>query len=86
MEIKHIQMKALLRTNDYSEGVRVVDVIKNPISKTNGLAHVIIDGEERMTGGMLFEINEITMKVLKDLTPKEQWDWLRSIKNDMTVL
>lgn len=79
-------MKALLRTNDYSEGVKVVEVIKNPISKTNGLAHVIIDGEEKWTGGMLFEINDITIKVLETMTPKEQWDWLLSIKNDMTVL
>lgn len=79
-------MIAILRTNNYDEGYRIVEVIKNPISKDNQLAHVKYDGKEWMTGGILCEVHPETLRVLNTLSHKEQWDWLKSIKNDIYEL
>lgn len=73
-------MLAILRTNDFEEDFVIVDVIKNPISDTNSLAEVRIDNERCYTGGILCEITDQTINILKKLTPKEQWEWLLSIK------
>lgn len=75
-------MKAILRTNDYSENYQIVEVIKNPIAENNSMAHIIIDGKEMWTGGILCEFNLLTCAVLDKLTPKEQWDWLISVRSD----
>lgn len=72
-------MKAILRTNNYNENYKIVDILKNPISETNQLAKVLIDGEIYYTGGILCKITEITLNVLNSLSNKEQWDWLLSI-------
>lgn len=79
-------MKAILRTNDYNEEYKIVTVIKNPIAKDNGLAHVLIDGKEYWTGGILCEYHEATISALNFMKPKQQYDWLRTIKADCTVL
>lgn len=73
-------MLAILRTNNFNEPFKIVNIIKNPVSEKNSLAMVNIDGEIYMTGGILCEINDITIKVLNDMLPEEQWNWLMSIK------
>lgn len=73
-------MKAILRTNVYDENYRIVDVIKNPFSENNHMALINENGIEYMTGGILVDYNETTIKVLDTLTPEKQWDWLKSIK------
>lgn len=73
-------MKAILRTNRYSDNYKIVNVIKNPISKQNGLALILDENnEQQMTGGILIDYNETTIKFLDTLTHEEQWDWLKSI-------
>ena len=71
---------AILRTNDYQEDFKVVKVLKNPISENNSLAEISFNGQIFWSGGILCEYNNITLNVLEKLTPKEQWDWLLSIK------
>lgn len=72
-------MKAILRTNNYDEDYKIVEVLKNPISRNNSMALVLIDGKEYITGGILVEHNNITESILNLLSPKKQWDWLKSI-------
>ena len=74
-------MKAILRTNDFSENYVIVDVVKNPISATNKLAEVIENGKTVWTGGILCEYSSRTIAVLDSLTESEQWNWLMSIRN-----
>ena len=73
-------MKAILRTNEFSEDYCIVDIIKNPASNNNSLAYILKDGELFYTGGILCEVNNITLSILDKLTNKEQWLWLLSIK------
>ena len=72
-------MKAISRTNNYSENYKIVDAKRNRINSKNGLALVEIDGKEYFSGAIVVEDNPITRKVLDSLTPKEQYEWLRSI-------
>lgn len=71
--------KAILRTNNFSESYKIVEVLKNPISEQNNLALIKIENEEFMTGGLLCDVNQNTLEVLDKLSNKEQWDWLLSI-------
>ena len=74
-------MKAILRTNDYTKNYEIVEVVRNPISKENGLAEIIdSEGEIKWTGGILVDVNESTLYMLDLMSNKEQWDWLCSIK------
>lgn len=79
-------MEAILRTNNYDDNYEIVEVVKNPIAKNNGLAHIIDgNGEEKWTGGILIKKDLTTMKVLDSLSPLEQWEWLRGIRTDCYV-
>lgn len=79
-------MKAILRTNDYNQNYEIVDIIKNPISDNNGLAHIIdSSGEEKWTGGILIEVDQRTMTVLDNLTNKEQYDWLHGLTTNIYI-
>jgi hypothetical protein len=78
--LKKIKMLAILRTNNFSEDYKIVEIIKNPISSTNGLAEIGLDGETLWTGGILCSIHDSTLKVLNNMLPEEQWKWLCSIK------
>ena len=75
-------MIAVLRTNDFSEGYKIVTVLKNPISEKNQLARVEYGGKEHMTSGILCEAHHTTVETLGKLTHEEQWNWLKSVKND----
>ena len=76
-------MIAILRSNDYTEGYKIVKVLKNPISKNNQLALIEMAGKEFWAGGILCEVHHTTLEVLGKLSNKEQFDWLKSIKNDI---
>lgn len=74
-------MKAIHRTNNYNEGYNIVEVLKNPISKTNKLAEIRNDdGSINWTGGILCEVHQHTLDVLDTMKPEQQWEWLKSIK------
>jgi hypothetical protein len=77
-------IKAIHRTNNFKENYEIVDVINNPISETNFLAKIRKEnGEEFITGGILCEINPITISILNKLNNEEQWNWLCSIRKEM---
>lgn len=73
-------MKAILRTNDFSEPYRIVEILKNSTSVNNSLIKIKFNDEIYYTGGILCSVNENTIKVLNSLSNKEQWEWLLSIK------
>jgi hypothetical protein len=74
-------MKAILRTNNYDKNFDIVEVIQNPISKTNNLALVrLSNGKEVITGGILIDYNPLTEKILNSMNYKGQWIWLLTIK------
>jgi hypothetical protein len=64
----------------------VVRVIKNPISDKINLAKVSMNDEVFITGGILCEVTDETMKLLSSLTNKQQWDWLISIQSPMLFI
>lgn len=78
-------MEAILRTNNYTEDYKMVTVIKNPIDERNGMAHVIIDEKEYITGGILVEPSETLINILDNMSPKEQWDFLLSVRKQIIV-
>jgi len=73
-------MEAILRTNDFTEDYRIVEVLKNPISEQNGLALVLIDKEQFMTGGILCEFDWYLKMLLDSLSNEGQWKFLLKIK------
>jgi len=73
-------VKAILRTNNFNDGLEIVDVVKNPISEKNKLASIIKDGVEYFTGGILIDYDEKMFDMLNVMSNKEQWDFLYKIK------
>ncbi|MDA3855235.1 MAG: hypothetical protein PF569_03180 [Candidatus Woesearchaeota archaeon] len=73
-------MYAILRTNDFDEDYKIVEVLRNPISENISLAEVQIIDKVFWTGGILCKITAETLEILERQSPKEQWEWLKSIK------
>lgn len=78
-------MKAILRTNDFSENFKIVKVLKNPISEQINLAEVEYEGKVFITGGILCKLDDITFEVLDGLTNEEQWKLLLATKLPILV-
>lgn len=64
-------MKAIHITPS-TNGYELVEVVANPISRKNGMAHIKMEnGEERMTGGILLPNTERLRESL-DFIPKDK--------------
>lgn len=78
-------MKAILRTNDFSENFIIVDVLKNPVSDKVNLARVQYEDEIFLTGGFLISLNEVTFNIFMKLSNMDQWSLLVSCNTPLTV-
>ena len=65
-------MKAILRTNDFSEPYRIVEILKNSTSINNSLIKIKFNDEIYYTGGILCSVNENTIKVLNSFSFPEK--------------
>lgn len=74
-------MYAILKTNDFNENYKIVKILRNPVSDTISLAEVEINNGIFWTGGILCKITSETLGILDRQSPKEQWEWLLSIKS-----
>ena len=72
-------MKVILRTSDFSEGLRIVEIIEVP-KDNKGLIKVKDGDEVFYTGGILCRLHHTTFAALEDLSAKEQWELLLNIK------
>lgn len=73
-------MKVILRTNDFSEGLKVVEVLEKPDDSRIGLTKVKYLDEVFYTGGILCRLCDSIWNALEPLSPEEQWELLLNIK------
>lgn len=77
--------RVILRTNNFNEPAKNVWLLKSPISDTNSQHKVLHQGEVFITGGIIIPATETTLEVLNKLTPKQQWDWLKGLRQRIIV-
>ena len=73
-------MKVILRTNDFTENFKIVEILKTPTHIKTGLTRVKYDNKIFYTGGILCRLSDIILKVLSELSNEEQWKLLLTIK------
>ena len=83
LKIYFNEMKAILRTNDFTEDFKVVEVLKNPVNYKINLARVKYEDEIFLTGGFLVPLDGLLLSILSGLSNEEQWNLLLLCKFPM---
>jgi hypothetical protein len=75
----------ILHITPSSEGYEEVELLANRISRKNGLALILKNGQEFMTGGFLIKDTPKIREILDSIPSNQQYEFVREFKMDPFV-